>query len=85
MTLASASTGLIRQLAQRSTVGAVGLTIMQGYLARLQGLSKEQAVHDHPVRSDTIGLLNLMRDAGMEVVEAIVKWRCGVVMDSHAI
>ena len=39
-------------------------------------------MHDQPVRSDNIDLLDLMRVAGMEVVEAIVKWRRRLVTDS---
>jgi hypothetical protein len=53
--------------------------LREGYLKRLQSLARKQANEGGAVRPDLVDLLDLMRVASVEVVEAVVKWRRGLV------
>ena len=57
----------------------VTVTVNQGYLARLVALAKKQNVPGLGLRSDLVDLIDLLRVSSVEVVEAIVKWRRGLV------
>ncbi len=57
----------------------VFVTVNQGYLARLVALAKKQNVPGLGLRSDLVDLIDLLRVSSVEVVEAIVKWRRGLV------
>jgi hypothetical protein len=57
----------------------VFVTVTQGYLARLVALAKKQNVPGLGLRSDLVDLIDLLRVSSVEVVEAIVKWRRGLV------
>jgi hypothetical protein len=55
------------------------ILLREGYLKRLQSLARKQANEGGAVRPDLVDLLDLMRVASVEVVEAVVKWRRGLV------
>ena len=55
------------------------ILLREGYLARLQALAKKQNVPGLPLRTDLVDLIDLIRVAGVDVVEAVVKWRRGLV------
>lgn len=61
------------------------ILLREGYLKRLQALAKKQVQEGGSVRPDLIDLLDLMRVATVEVVEAVVKWRRGLVSDLRGV
>jgi hypothetical protein len=51
----------------------------QGYIARLVAVAKKQNVPGLGLRADLVDLVDLLRLSSVEVTEAIVKWRRGLV------
>lgn len=55
------------------------ILLREGYLKRLSALARKQASDGGAVRPELVDMLDLIRVATVEVVEAVVKWRRGLV------